>query len=330
MVSKVSKKSLKIISVTFMVIAIIAILVGKIYSTNDNHYVLDVVQETATNNDGKLQITEKIVKESGQDFFNSKELDYEVELKNIAKADKEQTEVAIVVDTSYSIETNDVENKVKDTAAELAKGIVKNVKSSKVSISNNSAIKLNMAANNDTNIQNTINALKFGEGNDSNKGLDFGVQSFTKPGTPNTINKYMIVFTDATDHVADKMRNILLENQDVKIISVLVDMTSNSYIDAVGDNICGDVYLLLSELKEDNAPKDIPILDLEAIYDELNNTVSDVTVENIFSEEVQKYFDIVENNTTSADRKFSINKLHSRRWKWNCRKNRYWIYMESS
>ena len=86
MVSKVSKKSLKIISVTFMVIAIIAILIGKIYSTNDNHYVVDVVQETATNNDGKLQITEKIVKESEQDFFNSKELDYEVELKNIAKA----------------------------------------------------------------------------------------------------------------------------------------------------------------------------------------------------------------------------------------------------
>lgn len=47
MVSKSNEKKLKIIAILSIVVMIVGILVGKIYSTNDNHYVLDVVNEKA-------------------------------------------------------------------------------------------------------------------------------------------------------------------------------------------------------------------------------------------------------------------------------------------
>ena len=123
MVSKSNEKKLKIIAILSIVVMIVGILVGKIYSTNDNHYVLDVVNAKAEGKDNNLQVTEKIVKGENEQYFDSKELDYEVELKNISQQENVETQVAIVVDSSYSMETNDTNNVVKSTAKEFASGI---------------------------------------------------------------------------------------------------------------------------------------------------------------------------------------------------------------
>ena len=154
-----------------------------------------------------MQITEKIVKPANQQYFDSKELNYEVELKNIMQENFE-TQVAMVIDTSYSMGINDAQNTAKTKAKELASGILNNVKNSRISVSNNNNVKLNMTStktdvkNNINNINNQINALKDGEGSDSNIGLDNAYKTFTTPlDSKNTVNKYIIVFTDSTDEV---------------------------------------------------------------------------------------------------------------------------------
>lgn len=293
MVSKVSKRSLKIIAILTVVIMTVGLLVGIIYSTNDNHYVVDVIEEKASSNDGKLQITEKIVKGANEQFFNSKELDYEVELKNIAQAENVETQVAIVIDSSYSMQTNDTNNLVKSKAIELATSILNNVDKSRVSISNNSSTKLNMS--NDINtITTQINSLIAGEGNDSNIGLDNAKNSFTTPITAgNTVNKYIIVFTDSTDDVATKMQDITTQDSSIKIISTLVDMTSTSYVNN-NKPVCGEAYLLLSGVtQQDNIIKNIELFDVQKICDNINSNINKIKVTNEFSEEILTYFDII-------------------------------------
>lgn len=295
---KVVIEKAKVISALLVAIIVIVALVGKIYSTDDNHYVLDVVKENATSKDDNLQVTEKILKGENEQYFDSKELDYEVELKNISQPQNVETQVAIVIDSSYSMELNDANNVVKSKAIELAKGIRNNVKNSRISISNNSGVKLSMATYSDTQIKNAINSLVIGEENDSNQGLNNANSTFkSATNSANIVNKYIVVFTDATDDVTATMESIAQNNPDVKIISILLDMTSNSYI-VDGTAVYGDVYLLLSEVIEDDVAEDIQLLDLQKIYDEMNRAVNNITVSNEFSDEILTYFDISELTTS--------------------------------
>lgn len=299
------KESLKIVAAILIATTVIGILVKGIYSANDNHYVVDVVKENAVSKDENLQITEKIVKDSRQQYFDSKELNYEVELKNIMQENVE-TQVAMVIDSSYSMGINDPENTARAKAKEIASGILKNVKNSRISISNNSGVKLNMTSintnvtTNINNINSQIDALKDGEGSDSNVGLDNACKTFTTPiDSKNTVKKYIIVFTDSTDEVSDKMKNLMENNSDLQIISILVDMTSTSYINN-GVPTAGEVYVLPSGVSEEDIT-DASILDVNEIYDELNTTVENIQVSNVFSDEILTYFDITDYKTTNGE-----------------------------
>ena len=94
-------KKTKLIIAILVLIATICGLVGKIYSDTDKHYVVDVVKETAKSSDDNLQIKETIVKEAGEEYFDSKKLNYKVEITN-KKESNVETQVAMVVDSSYS------------------------------------------------------------------------------------------------------------------------------------------------------------------------------------------------------------------------------------
>lgn len=299
------KESLKIVAAILIATTVIGILVKGIYSANDNHYVVDVVKKNAVSKDENLQITEKIVKDSRQQYFDSKELNYEVELKNIMQENVE-TQVAMVIDSSYSMGINDPENTARAKAKEIASGILKNVKNSRISISNNSGVKLNMTSintnvtTNINNINSQIDALKDGEGSDSNVGLDNACKTFTTPiDSKNTVKKYIIVFTDSTDEVSDKMKNLMENNSDLQIISILVDMTSTSYINN-GVPTAGEVYVLPSGVSEEDIT-DASILDVNEIYDKLNTTVENIQVSNVFSDEILTYFDITDYKTTNGE-----------------------------
>lgn len=295
-----SKKT-KLIIAILVLIATICVLIGKIYSDTDKHYVVDVVKETAKSSDSSddnLQIKETIVKGDKEEYFDSKKLNYKVELKNIKEANVE-TQVAMVVDSSYSMETNDVNNVVKSKAIEVANGILQNVPNTRISISNNSSTKLGMTTNK-ANIASAINTLTTGDGNDSNIGLEKANASFVNGVNSDNVHKVILVITDSTDDVADKMKSLTEADENLAIITILVDMTSTSYIND-GVPVSGQVYLLQSEVAKDDITENVEILDMQKIYDQLNNAMNNVTVNNIFSDEINKYFDITDYATTKGN-----------------------------
>lgn len=295
MFSKSKGKFVRIIAILTVVVAVIGILIKNIYSTTDNHYVLDVVKELATVNDDNLQVTEKIVKDSNAQYHDSKKLNYEVELKNIAKNENVETQVAIVVDTSYSMQVNDIDEVAKTKATELAANIMRNVTKSRVSISNNKNTKFGMTNYNDNQdvlinnyLYGTMNSLVYGEGNDCNTGLDNAVNSFTSAiKSGDSIKKYIVVFTDSTDNVADKMTQI---DSNIEIISVLVDMTSTSYI-VNNQPVRGDVYLIN---KDDSNSQfaNIETLDITNLCNIIDKSATNIELTNVFSDEILNYFDI--------------------------------------
>ena len=61
--------------------------------------------------------------------------------------------------------------------------------------------------------------------------MDNAISTFTNAENGHTIvNKYIIVLTDATDDVEDKMLSIVAdeETKDIKIISILLDIEYKS------------------------------------------------------------------------------------------------------
>ena len=87
----------------------------------------------------------------------------------------------------------------------------------------------------------------------------------------NTVNKYIIVFTDSTDEVSEKMKQLMENDKNLQIISILVDMTSTSYINN-GVATAGEVYVLPSEVSAEEITN-AKVLDFDLIYDELNKTI---------------------------------------------------------
>ena len=114
----------------------------------------------------------------------------------------------------------------------------------------------------------------------------------------NTVNKYIIVFTDSTDEVSEKMKQLMENDKNLQIISILVDMTSTSYINN-GVATAGEVYVLPSEVSAEEITN-AKVLDFDLIYDELNKTIRNVEVNNVFSDEILNYFDISDFKTTKG------------------------------
>ena len=76
-------------------------------------------------------------------------------------------------------------------------------------------------------------------------------------------------------------------------------MTSTSYINN-GVPTAGEVYVLPSGVSEEDIT-DASILDVNEIYDELNTTVENIQVSNVFSDEILTYFDITDYKTTNGE-----------------------------
>ena len=289
---KNKKKILTIsISVLVLVIVILTALIKNIYASNQNHYAIDVIKENATSNDNNLNVSEKIVKPDGANFFDSQELDYEVCLENIAKANNVESQIAMVVDGSKSMAINDSLDIVRTTASELATDIINNVTNSKISISNNDTVKRGMT-NNITEITNTINNLTLDNEEDSSNALEKAYSTFSTAQSSGTkVEKYLIVFTDASDNVKEKMQEIVNKDNDVNIISVLIDAVSTYYY-LNNAPIYGDVYLLLSTVDKANVPMNIEYYSKEKVYNKINKTNQNIKLTNVFSDEIQKYFSI--------------------------------------
>ena len=288
---KMQRKTKIFTAIAIVLFVTLAILAG-VYSTKDNHYVLDVMQEKAEGGDENLKITEQLVKPSGSQYHDSEKLDYKVTLKNI-NGENSDIQIAMVVDTSYSMQINDEQVILKDTAKDLVSSIFSEVSGVRMSLFSNSGRKVHLA-NNAGTVNNSINSLVFGESQDCNDGLEAAYNSGFTPSAANKVpNKTLIYFTDSTDNVSEKMREIEELDPTLKIITVLVDLTSSAYMDLNdGTPVAGKVYVIPSNVNESDLPSYINIYDKLKIYDELNSSANSIKVTNRFSDDILKYFEI--------------------------------------
>ena len=260
------KKTIFIITtITLLLVTIIA-SIGIVNANNLLNYALEIIDDGKDNlnSNAESSITKKIIEDNASNFV------YEVGFKN-TKQDTSPKEVAILIDTSKSMGINDEQSEMNQKASELVEAIFDNVSQTLISVSDIKSIKYNMADYTHKDlIKNTIEGLEIENGTQIDEGIRLAQQTFSIANS----KKYLIIFTDATDPI-EEVQN--LESDGIEVITVLTNMTRESY-GANEESTIGKQYMLDS-------------FDSEKIYRQINNSIYNIEITDIFSEEISNYFD---------------------------------------
>lgn len=187
--------------------------------SSDKNYAIDVIDDGSgtSTNDENVELTTKIIDSSNT------ELTLETYAKNINEVKARQ--VAIVLDTSYSMETNAEEYDIKTMAKNLATKIFADVPNVKISVSDCSGVKTALTTNQSsvsTAITNVSGGYNIADA------LNYAKSTLTPSDTTET---YVIVFTDATDNVDLSIfsNEEMEESQKIKVYSILPGITSTAF-----------------------------------------------------------------------------------------------------
>lgn len=163
---------------TCMMIIMIAVIGVAVFTnaTNANPYVLEVIDEgkDAVASNHELEMAQKIVLEESDDSS----LVYELSMKNVVERNT-NIEVALVIDSSYSMKDNVSKEELTTKIGELATDILKQVANARISVSDNSGIKLALS-NNANSIKTAISSVIWGKGNHLETGIEYANNSFSK------------------------------------------------------------------------------------------------------------------------------------------------------
>lgn len=225
-----------------------------------------------------MQIGQKILKEESSET----ELVYELSAKNLLQS-KNTLEVAIALDSSYSMAENVDTSIVKQKAKQLARTILTQNSKATVSISDNTAVRTSLV-NNVTNLNNSIDAITFGQGSSFENAITKAKSTFTSQNS----DKYIILLTDATDSVKNELTDLV--NQGIEVVLVVCDIT-NSEIGTIEEPVYGSIYNLSD-------------LNVEALVDLINRNLTNLQMKTKLTDEIVKYFDI---EVLSQDEDISIN-----------------------
>lgn len=277
---EITKNKRKALLISLTCITVMAAVLSVAFFTqanNQNRYVIDILDQgtNSTKANQEMQIEQKIVPAES----NDKELVYTINAKSLIQK-KPNTEVAIAIDNSFSMQENSDVNAVKTKIKQVAQTILTNVPNTKVSMSDNSGLKIALVNNTTSNINSintAVNGITFGNGNYLGSAIDFANSSFS--GNGNT-ERYIIVLTDATDSVKDKLINVTDNN--INVISILYDITNNE-VGTPTDPKYGSVYMF-ADLNEQK--------DLNKIINDLNKSINNVTIENTLTNDILTYFNV--------------------------------------
>lgn len=264
--------------ITLAILLISILLIGIItYATSNQDYVVEIKdngsEHLATNVESS--VTKKIVSET------TKSLTYEVAINNL-KTRSNNPEVAVLIDTSSSMAINDIETQVKPKAIEFVRGLLADVKGVKISISNNYVVKAGLGTVTTANYTSHINGLVAGQGSNLSDGIDKAISTFST----NENEKYLIIFSDATDPVLEKLQ--LTVNNGISVYSILTDMTNNEYTQNP-ETAVGKVQMI-SDIES-----------FSPIYNKINNSIMNVKVKDIFTPETNEYFTLTEATSNPTD-----------------------------
>ena len=202
----------KILAILVAVLTIFLVVSLAVYASNNDEYAVEVKDDGATNiaQDGMSSITKKIVEDT------SKSLTYEVNINNLNDATV-VPEVAIVIDTSRSVETNDVDNKVKEKATQLVTELLNESPRAKISLSDNTGVKATMDKSSLSTYVTAINNLTYTNGKSVEKGIEYANSTYT--GAANT-KKYLVIISDATDSIKTILEDKV--NNGIKVYSIFM------------------------------------------------------------------------------------------------------------
>lgn len=274
LISNNKKKPAIALSILLISILLVSIIVYA--ATNNEDYVVEIKDDGSENiaQNAESSVTKKIVSET------TKSLTYEVAISNL-KTRSTNPEVAVLIDTSSSMAINDIETQVKPRAIEFVRGLLADVKGVKVSISNNHAVKAGLGTVTTSNYTSHINGLVAGQGSNLADGIDKAISTFS--ATEN--EKYLIIFSDATDPVLEKLQ--LTVNNGINVYSILTDMTNNEYTE--NSDTVGNVQMI-SDIES-----------FSPIYNKINNSIINVKVKDIFTLETKEYFTLTKATNNPAD-----------------------------
>lgn len=252
-------------AIIILVLAVAGIVFAAITNSSVKNYAVEVVDDGSNikTEDQSMSIQTKVVNTNE----DKDELTYETALTNVAQATKEK-EIALLIDTSYSMEQNANTYDIKTTAVDLATNLINNVSGSRVSIVDNTGIKVSQTDSISSITQN-INQLTYSNSETIEKGIEYAYNSLPK----NTSNdKYVIILTDATDAARTKLEE--LETNNVKVYSILVDITSTEFgTPDVPIPSSGSVYLMNG-------------YNVDTLVNDINKIIRDITVTNKFNNNI--------------------------------------------
>lgn len=274
-----------LISISIIITMIVLSLI--VYATNsalnnEKNYAVTVVDDGTTKKaqDDNLEFQTKIVEEGATDIT------VETTVKNLIEA--KNKEVAIVIDSSYSMGVNSEEYQseqtnannqivtidgIKQKAIEISNAILDEIENANITIVDNGSVRTSRQTNRN-NISNAINGITYNSTNDFSVAIENAKNNYTKNN--NNIQKYMIIISDATDSVSENLNDA--SSKGIKVYSILTDITSTSFGNEqapVPED--GTVYLMST-------------FNTQNIVDDLNKTIKDVTLIGTFDEKISTNF----------------------------------------
>ena len=276
---KRTKKIMIGIMITIAVV-IVASIVSFVFGDNNPEYLVRVEDDGKSN----AKENENSTISRWINYRDNTKIEMYTQFKNNISA---KIEVAIVVDNSWSvyynadsdsIQTQNIRTQVTD----FSNGIFSNVgtTNAKVSISTNNAKGSMSTEPSVPEISGTSSML--------DSGIDNGMQTFS---TTDNVRRYMVVFTDATDEVKDKLLE-LYNNNNIEVTGIIVNLSSNQFINIDGTTVTKELYRYDST--------DSTLIDFSNIYSKLKGEMKDVVMEDYFSEKTRGYFDY-EFESSSSD-----------------------------
>lgn len=262
-----------------LIIAIVIIAISLFVAAGDTvKYLCNITDTGATQ--AKTNKNSMIHRQIIESESTSSEIVFETTIKNITQP---RRDVAVVLDTSYSMEINSDAKDLYTEVSNFVRGIYNAYPGNNtyVSVSNNNkknelTNKVNIALNyvNETN-------LPLGGAEDLNTGLNNAYSTFDQSVTS---EKYIIIFTDATDAVKETLQR-LNEDYGVNVVSVLINLNSNQFVNLNNNtNVAGVVKPIVTD--------DIGNTDYEDIYDIIKCGLQDIVIEDMLSQKGRNYFDL--------------------------------------
>lgn len=278
MKSPINKRTILLLVMVITVMAIVGITFFAKASTT-NPYVIEIVDkgDKAIAKNNQIQIEQKIIESESTDT----DLVYELKLSNLLKR-QDNIELALIIDSSYSMMENTLKQTIDNKIQSLVTSILTEVPNTRISVSDNHGIKQALS-NNANSINTAVSSIIYGSGNSLKDGVQYGTNTLST--APNT-DRYVLIVTDSTDNIEQSM--IEITDNNIKTISILYDFTNNK-MGTPDDGKYGSVHM-------------IETLDNNAIIDDINNNIPNITASNILASEILPYFDLTilqkGNNTT--------------------------------